>query len=147
MFQRTISHRQSSYSLINKSSNSKKQKRQHTTGEWPGIECDPRSRFVVKVKLLSENLIGTLSTEIGFRTRLQTINLIKNAMSSVIDPVIFYNPPRLISIDASENKFGGGLSKSLPHDIAYSKTLGKIFLINSGVHEDRLIKRLIAYST
>ena len=115
------------------------------TCDWPGITCDEKNKYVEHLHLNSSNLQGTIITEIGFLSRLKTIDLSNNAFSGSIDPIIFSHMPFLEYFNVSSNRFSGDLPKPLfsleelrtidvsdnkfvghlPSDIVYSKELRK----------------------
>ena len=115
------------------------------TCDWIGIKCDASNKFIEHINLFNHDLTGTLITEIGLLTRLQTINFNRNKLSGTIDPIMFHHLPDLVKFDAGDNELRGKIPKqlfelpqlksvdvsnnkfigTLPHDIVYAKTLGK----------------------
>ena len=115
------------------------------TCDWPGTTCDSENMFVEHLRISRKNLQGTLITEIGLLTRLQTIDLSENKLSGRISPQIFINLPNLQEFNVGYNELGGQLPENvyqisqlktlnvtnnllvgtLPDDILYSKNLGE----------------------
>lgn len=94
------------------------------TCEWAGITCDESNKFVEHFVFNSSNLKGTLITEIGFLTRLKTINLRGNAFHGTINPSMFSHMPFLENFDVAENRFSG----NLPNELFVQKRMQRIDL-------------------
>jgi len=134
------------------------------TCDWPGITCDTKfNKFVEKIVLPNKDLKGSLITEIGLLTRLQTINLSGNGYVGIIDPVIFAYLPNLEYFNIGNNRFGGTIPKEvlllpslkgfnmssnllvgeIDNDIEYTQTLEKFNVGNNllyGFIPDSLIR-------
>ncbi|CAN6692724.1 unnamed protein product [Malus baccata var. baccata] len=82
---------------------------------WHGVTCSRRHRQrVTKLDLLSQNLVGELSPNIGNLSFLRQLGLINNSFSHEIPPQIG-NLRRLQVLRLDYNSFSG----SIPHSISY----------------------------
>lgn len=126
------------------------------TCEWPGVTCDPQSRFVEVldlsncsncIKILKKSLDGTLTTEIGLLTRLKKLDLSENELTGNIDSSIFVQMPNLNVVHLGGNNLRGEIPKellmlpalkelnishnkfvgTLPSNHPYAKNLGEYF--------------------
>lgn len=116
------------------------------TCDWPGITCDFTNRFVKQLILPNRNLTGTLVTEIGLLTRLETLILSNNLLHGALDESIFQHMPELEIFDVGGNELEGEIPNDLlmlpnlravnfsnnlfvgklPTKITYSRNLGEL---------------------
>ena len=116
------------------------------TCEWDYIVCGPEKKFVKKIIAPSQNLSGTLVTELSLLMSLEELDLSNNELNGSIDPSIFATLPSLKIFNVGNNSFVGTIPKSLlelpgikkiilsdnkfighfSKDIAYSKNLGEL---------------------
>eukprot|EP00538_Stauroneis_constricta_P012806 CAMPEP_0119548520 /NCGR_PEP_ID=MMETSP1352-20130426/2425_1 /TAXON_ID=265584 /ORGANISM="Stauroneis constricta, Strain CCMP1120" /LENGTH=1351 /DNA_ID=CAMNT_0007593819 /DNA_START=276 /DNA_END=4331 /DNA_ORIENTATION=- len=76
--------------------------------EWVGVDCgpDPASRNVFEVKLIGQNLTGTLPSELSSMSILQSIALAYNQLTGTL-PTEFTSMPYLASIEVHGNNLTG----------------------------------------
>jgi len=106
--------------------NSHELHRKHTC-EWDGIMCDESEKFVNHLNFTNQNLIGTVSTEIGLLTTLHTIDLSNNVLTGTINMNIYSILPNLTYLDLSANEFEG----DIPAKLLEKQTLRTLILKNN----------------
>ena len=141
------------------------------TCEWPGVECDSNGKYIQEINLSDRGLRGSIITEIGLLQSLQTIdfssnklieipfndighlldlkslNLSKNQLRGVLDPMMFTSLSNLMTFDISNNRLGGDIPKeifetiqmkdiiiannlfvgTLPNEFVCAQNLGKLY--------------------
>jgi len=116
------------------------------TCEWPGVSCASSNNFIKRLDLSSQNLKGSIITEIGLLKTLEEIDLSNNTFVGTIDPATYMNLPDLKVVRLGTNEFGGTFPNemlefekltefnisgnlfvgSLPEDVSYSRELSKL---------------------
>ena len=100
------------------------------TCDWDVVSCDDlNAKFVEKLDLSNQDLIGTVPTEIGLLKTLQNLNLSHNALSGTINANSFIPLPNLNHLDLSANEFEG----DIPISLLQMNTLRTLILRNNSL--------------
>ncbi len=93
---------------------------------WNGITCDEEDKYVEKIDLHSNNLVGTIPAELGYLSNLSHLYLYSNQLSGSIPPELG-NLGSLYSLYLYSNQLSG----SIPPELGNLGSLNYLYLYSN----------------